>query len=107
MIVDRRMRRQAVYKPEFEDRLFHVVLPLAAYAILALSPFAAPSHTRGALLGLEMRGCRCSSSAFTIPGTASPAMYSSIGGIQKPSGAETSFQRRRGYDAGDGDGGAE
>ena len=48
----RRMRKQAAYEPEFEDWLFHVVLPLAAYAILALSSFAAPSHTREALFGV-------------------------------------------------------
>jgi hypothetical protein len=49
VIVARRMRKQAAYKPEFEDWSFHVVLPLAAYAILAVSSFAAPSHTRAAL----------------------------------------------------------
>jgi hypothetical protein len=49
VIVARRMRKQAAYEPEFEDWLFHVVLPLAAYAILALSSFAAPTHTREAL----------------------------------------------------------
>ena len=52
VIIARRMRKQAVYQPEFEDWLFHVGLPLAAYAILALSPFAAPSHTREALFGV-------------------------------------------------------
>ena len=52
VMVVRRMRKQTAYKPEFEDWLFHVVLPLAAYAILALSPFAAPSHTRQALFGV-------------------------------------------------------
>jgi hypothetical protein len=52
VIVARRMRRQTVYQPEFEDWLFHAVLPLAAYAILALSLFAAPSHTRGVLFGV-------------------------------------------------------
>ena len=36
----------------FEDWLFHVALPLVAYAILAVSPFAAPSHTREALFGV-------------------------------------------------------
>ena len=35
--VIRRMQIQGVYEPEFEDWLFHVVLPVAAYAILALS----------------------------------------------------------------------
>jgi hypothetical protein len=52
VIVARRMRKQTVYQPEFEDWLCHVVLPLAAYAILALSAFAAPSHTREALFGV-------------------------------------------------------
>lgn len=52
VIVARRMRRQTVYQPEFEDWLFHVVLPLAAYTMLALSAFAAPSRTREALFGV-------------------------------------------------------
>ena len=51
-IVARRMRVQTVYRPELEDWLFHFVLPLAAYAILVLSAFAAPSHTREALFGV-------------------------------------------------------
>jgi len=52
VIVARRMQTQAVYEPEFEDWLFHALLPLAAYAILALSAFAATSHTREALFGV-------------------------------------------------------
>jgi hypothetical protein len=52
VVVARRMRRQTVYQPEFEDWLFHTLLPLAAYATLALSAFAAPSHTREALFGV-------------------------------------------------------
>src|SRR5271166_5410988 len=52
LIVARRMRQQAAYKPEFEDWLFHVVLPFAAYAVLALLSFAAPSHTHEALFGV-------------------------------------------------------
>lgn len=51
-LVARRMRVQTAYRPELEDWLFHFVLPLAAYAILALSAFAAPSHTREALFGV-------------------------------------------------------
>ncbi|MGE5141655.1 MAG: hypothetical protein ACM3JD_19490, partial [Rudaea sp.] len=51
-IVARRMRVQTTYQPEFEDWLFHVLLPLPAYAVLALSAFAAPSHAREALLGV-------------------------------------------------------
>jgi hypothetical protein len=52
VIVARRMRVQTVYHPEFEDWLFHVLLPLAAYALLALSACAAPSHTREVLFGV-------------------------------------------------------
>lgn len=51
-LVARRMRAQTTYKPVFEDWLFHVLLPLAAYAVLALSSFAAPSQTRKALFGV-------------------------------------------------------
>src|SRR5437870_4039882 len=35
VIVIRRMRAQNAYQPEFEDWLFHVLLPFAAYVILA------------------------------------------------------------------------
>jgi ABC-type transport system involved in multi-copper enzyme maturation permease subunit len=52
VIVARRMRKQSVYRPQLEDWLFHVVLPLVAYAILALSSFAASSRTREALFGV-------------------------------------------------------
>jgi len=52
VIVARRMRRQTVYHPGFEDWLFHVLLPLAAYAMLALSAFAASSRMREALFGV-------------------------------------------------------
>lgn len=46
VIVARRMRRQTAYKPVFEDWLFHVLLPFAAYAMLAGSAFAAHSYVR-------------------------------------------------------------
>jgi hypothetical protein len=52
VIVVRRMRKQAVYKPQLEDWLFHCALPLTAYVILALSSFAAPAHTRQALFAV-------------------------------------------------------
>ena len=52
VIVGRRMRSQTVYQPEFEDWLFHLMLPLAAYATLAISAFAAPLETREALFGI-------------------------------------------------------
>jgi hypothetical protein len=52
IIVARRMRMQIVYTPEFEDWLFHVLLPFAAYATLATSAFAARPHLRDALFGV-------------------------------------------------------
>jgi hypothetical protein len=47
VIVVRRMRLQSIYKPQFEDWLFHVLLPLAAYAALAASAFTA--HISGSV----------------------------------------------------------
>lgn len=52
VIIVRRVRKQTVYKPQFEDWMFHVALPLAAYATLALSAFVAPAHTRHALFAV-------------------------------------------------------
>jgi len=46
LVVARRMRAQTVYKPVTEDWLFHVVLPLASYAMLAGSAIAAGFHER-------------------------------------------------------------
>jgi hypothetical protein len=52
IIVARRMQMQRVYKPVFEDWLFHVLLPLAAYATLAVTAFMARSDLAGALFVL-------------------------------------------------------
>jgi uncharacterized membrane protein len=52
LIISRLVRRQTVYQPQFEDWLFHIALPLAAYLILAVTPFSAHSHTREALFGV-------------------------------------------------------
>ncbi|MDQ1469644.1 MAG: hypothetical protein QOJ99_1124 [Bryobacterales bacterium] len=52
VIVTRRMRAQTAYKPEFEDWLFHVVLPFAAYATLAASAYVARFHPYEALFGV-------------------------------------------------------
>ena len=49
VVVARRMRMQSAYRPVFEDWLFHVLLPLAAYTILAIAAFAAPYDARPAL----------------------------------------------------------
>jgi hypothetical protein len=51
-IVVRRMRAQKTYQPDFEDWLFHALLPLVAYAFLFLSAFAAASHADEALFGV-------------------------------------------------------
>ncbi len=48
-IVGRRMRSQPGYQPEFEDWLFHLVLPFLAYAILGLSALTASSNPRNSL----------------------------------------------------------
>lgn len=52
VVVAWRMRTQTVYKPGFEDWLFHAVLPLAAYVTLALSALSAPTHLHAALFGI-------------------------------------------------------
>lgn len=49
IIVARRLRAQTAYRPVLEDRLFHVLLPLAAYAALAVSACVAHFHARLAL----------------------------------------------------------
>src|SRR5262249_13062991 len=51
-VVARRLRVQTVYQPVFEDWGFHVLLPGAAYALLAGSASVAHSHTRPALFGV-------------------------------------------------------
>jgi len=52
VIIAHRMRVQSAYRPEFQDWLFHVLLPSAGYLTLVLSAPAAPSHTREALFGV-------------------------------------------------------
>ena len=49
VVVARRMRAQTAYKPVFEDWLFHVLIPVVAYAMLAGSAFASRSYARPAL----------------------------------------------------------
>jgi hypothetical protein len=49
VLVARRLRLQTAYQAVFEDRLFHVLLPFAAYAMLAVSSCAAYSYPRPAL----------------------------------------------------------
>jgi len=52
VLVAWRARRQTYYRLVLEDWSFHVLLPLVAYATLALSALAAPLHVRGALFGV-------------------------------------------------------
>src|SRR6516164_5829205 len=58
VVVARRMRVQAVYQPVFEDWLFHVLLPFAAYAMLAGSAYVAHS-----MCAQPFRGWRCDAAA--------------------------------------------
>jgi hypothetical protein len=51
IIVVQRMRRQRIYKPQFEDWLFHALLPFIAYAALAVSAFATRASVPDAMLG--------------------------------------------------------
>ncbi len=51
-IITRRVRKQTVYRPEFEDWLCHAVLPLAGYFILTGSAFATLWRPREALFGV-------------------------------------------------------
>jgi hypothetical protein len=50
-IVARRLQRQAAYEPEFEDWLFHVLLPFAGYIVLLACAIAARFHGAEALNG--------------------------------------------------------
>lgn len=52
LIVTRLMRSQDLYKPVFEDWLFHSIIPLTAYAILAISAYELLYHTHEALFGV-------------------------------------------------------
>ncbi len=52
LVVIRRMRTQSLYKPVFEDWLFHALLPLTAYAGLAISAEEAHAHPRDALFAV-------------------------------------------------------
>jgi len=56
IIVARRMRTQSVYMAQFEDWLFHVLLPFAAYATLAGSAYEARSRAQGAIFGIGAAG---------------------------------------------------
>lgn len=46
------MRTQSLYKPVLEDWLFHAVLLLAAYTLLAIAGYTSGTHERDALFGI-------------------------------------------------------
>lgn len=52
ILVARRLRRQTEYQPVFEDWLFHVLLPIMAYGILAAAGYAARAYIGPALFGV-------------------------------------------------------
>jgi hypothetical protein len=52
IIVVRRMRMQSLYRPQFEDWLFHVLLPLVSYAALVGSSYAARFAAHRAMFGI-------------------------------------------------------
>jgi hypothetical protein len=52
-IVARRLQRQTAYEPEFEDWLFHVLLPFAGYITLSACALAARFHGAEALYGVS------------------------------------------------------
>ena len=52
VIVTGRMRAQSAYKPEFEDWLFHLVLPMAAYLMLVAAACGAGFWQPEALFGV-------------------------------------------------------
>jgi len=54
VIVARRMQAQIAYKPEFEDWLYHVLLPFAAYTTLARPAYAALAHAHEAMFGVAV-----------------------------------------------------
>ena len=54
VVVARRMRSQTAYKAVFEDWLFHVLLPSAAYGVLAVSACLARWHARPALFAVAV-----------------------------------------------------
>lgn len=51
-IIARRMRVQTVYRPELEDWLFHLMLPLGAYIMLGMSAFTVSAYSQQALFGV-------------------------------------------------------
>jgi hypothetical protein len=49
-----RFRRQNDYAPVFEDWLFHILVPIVSYVVLAISAFAALGYERAGLFGVAL-----------------------------------------------------
>ena len=54
IVVARRMRAQTAYRPVFEDWAFHILLPFAAYATLAVAAFVDISVVLFAVAGAAL-----------------------------------------------------
>src|SRR4051812_27454681 len=52
IVIARRMRRQKIYQPDWEDWISHLLMPLVAYAILLMSFFVASAHAEEALFAV-------------------------------------------------------
>jgi hypothetical protein len=76
VVVARRLRLQNVYRPVFEDWLFHVLLPLVAYAMLAVSAYVARSNARPSLFLVGAAALLLLLWAFTMRGT--PSLITSL-----------------------------
>jgi hypothetical protein len=50
LVVARRMRTQTSYRPDPDDWLYYMAIPLAGYALLMVSAFMARAHAHEALL---------------------------------------------------------
>ena len=48
----RRIRAQTAYRPQFEDWLFHVLLPFTSYLLLAVSAYTVRFRMRESLFGV-------------------------------------------------------
>ena len=68
VIVARRLRTQNEYKPVFEDWLFNVLLPFAAYVTLTVSAFAAPSRVHEAFFGIGAANAETVSVTYAAKG---------------------------------------
>jgi hypothetical protein len=72
VLVARRLRQQTTYQPVFEDRLFHVLLPFLAYALLGAAACTACFYSRPALFLAGGAALLLLFIGIHMPGTSSP-----------------------------------